>query len=157
MIRHLTARNPQCAKEDVAAAVSASGGQAWSYRFHHNITFGPDIWEPIGLPQCVPKVCHTAELVFVFGNSADWEFSEEERAFSDALIDAWTNFAHTGNPNEPPQLVAASRRALRQTPLPAWPPFSNDTRLSLVLRPGWDVEDSNGICEFWDAQGYAQH
>jgi hypothetical protein len=48
--------------------------------------------------------------------------------------------------------------SLRQAPLPEeWPPFSNETRLSLVLLPGWDVESSSGICEFWDAQGYAQH
>jgi carboxylesterase type B len=147
----------KCAKEDVAAAVSAAGGQAWSYRFHHNISFGPEIWVPVGLPQCVTKVCHTAELVFVFGNTGDWEFSEEERGFSDTLIDAWTNFAHTGNPNEPPQRVATARRALRQASGLNWPQFSNDTRLSLVLRPGWDVEDSNDVCEFWDGMGYASH
>lgn len=100
-------------------------------------------------------MCHTAELVFVFGNSGDWDFSEEERAFSDALIDAWTNFAHTGNPNAPPERVATSRRALQQAL--EWPPFSNDTRLSLVLRPGWDVETSSDVCSFWDALGYAMH
>ena len=105
----------------------------------------------------MPKVCHTAELVFVFGNTGDWDFSEEERAFSDALIDAWTNFVHTGNPSEPPQGFATSRRALLQTAAPDWPPFSNDTRLSLVLRPGWGVEDSNDVCDFWDSMGYATH
>ena len=155
--RVLTPRCAQCAKEDIAAAVSAAGGQAWSYRFHHNISFGPEIWIHVGLPQCVTKVCHTAELVFVFGNTGDWEFTEEERAFSDTLIDAWTNFAHTGNPSEPPQRIATSRRALRQASPFDWPPFSNDTRLSLVLRPGWDVEDSSDVCAFWDGLGYAQH
>ena len=156
----------RCAKEAVGAAVVAAGGRAWSYRFAHNTSFGEALWGPlVGLPQCVRKVCHTAELVFVFGNTGEWQFTDEERAFSDALIAMWANFAHTGDPGGAPQegRAATARRLLRDGDdepdgeLPSWPPYANDTRLSLVLEPGWGQEDSAAVCPFWDALGYAGH
>jgi carboxylesterase type B len=177
----------RCAKEAVAGAAAATGAAAWSYRFHHNVSFGPLIWGPLfGLPQCVRKVCHTAELVFVFGNAGEWSFTPEEVAFSDTLIDMWTNFAHTGDPSTPPPprapqaaATATSRRALRRRvrralqhaglqlwrddgraaqrrALPVWPAFTNDTRLSLVLSEDWEEENSTETCAFWDGIGYTR-
>lgn len=138
----------QCAKEAIGAAVSLAGGRAWSYRFHHGLSFGPALWGPrLGLPQCATKVCHTAELTFVFGNTGEWSFTDEERAFSDALLDAWAAFARTGDPNQVPPAGAPF----------AWPAFDNATRLSAVLRPGWGAENSSATCPFWDRMGYAQH
>jgi carboxylesterase type B len=172
----------RCAKEAVAGAAAATGASAWSYRFHHNISFGPRIWGPLfGLPQCVRKVCHTAELVFVFGNPGEWSFTPEEQAFANALIDMWTNFAHTGDPSMPPPHAAAAtataRRALRRrvrralqraaglqvwrgderaAALPAWPALNNETRLSLVLSEEWAQENSTETCAFWDSIGYVR-
>jgi para-nitrobenzyl esterase len=165
-----------CAKEAVAAAASDAGGQAWSYRFDHNVSFGPEVWQLFNLTQCVTKVCHTAELVMVFGNPGAWSFTAEEEAFSATLIDMWARFAHTGDPNRAPgelaqPAVATARRALRQTRralehagvqlwrsgVPAWPRFDNITRQSLVLRGDWATENSTGSCPFWDTIGYSSH
>lgn len=171
----------KCAKEAIAAAAAAAGAHAWSYRYAHNMSFGPSVWDPLGLPQCISKVCHTAELALVFGNAGEWAFSAEEEALSHALIDAWTNFAHTGDPNTRPRgahwrdravAVATARRALRHAPVaqwrtgedasalrvepPAWPRFNNRTRLSVVLDTVVDQESSLDICPFWDGIGYSR-
>jgi para-nitrobenzyl esterase len=183
----------RCGAQAVAAAAAAGGGGAWSYRFNRNVSFGPAVWGPLfGLPQCVAKVCHTAELPFVFGSGlAGWQLDARERAFSDAVVAMWTNFAHTGDPNGDPTratplqqraaaATATARRVLRHAARqpwlrllrpgdaasgstssdaapPAWPPFNNDTRLSLVLNDAWALENSTDLCAFWDGIGYSTH
>ena len=162
----------RCAKEAIGVAVAQAGGRAWSYRFNWNASYAPDVWPRFGLPQCTRKVCHGAELSFVFGNAQPWEFTDEEVAFAGALIDAWTNFAHTGDPNQGPStqaVVAEERHAFtarrllgprlgdgdRDAVLPPWPQLSNDTRLTLVLEPGSQVESTERLCVWWDTFGYA--
>lgn len=145
-------------------AASAAGARAWSYRFNANASFGSDMWPLFGLPQCAHKVCHASELMYVFGNTGPWAFNDAEAALSAAIQTAWTNFAHTGDPNVGPdtardrgggarQLAGAARDGV----LPQWPPFDNVTRQTLVLSFDDDAPDdsSTGNCAFWDQQGYA--
>ena len=39
--------------------------------------------------------------------------------------------------------------------LPPWPQLSNDTRMTLVLEPGSEVENTEQLCLWWDTFGYA--
>ena len=143
----------RCAKEAVAVAVGSAGGRAWSYRFDANASFAPEVWPRFGLPQCVRKVCHAAELMFVFGNTGEWHFTEAETRFSEALLDAWARFAHTGDPNQEPGAGSTARRLRGDA---AWPLLVNETRLSLVLTDEWLTESSEDLCAgFWDGVGYA--
>ena len=156
----------KCAKEAIGVAVAQQGGRAWSYRFNWNASYAEQVWPRFGLPQCTRKVCHGAELSFVFANAGPWAFTDEETAFADALITAWTNFAHTGDPNQGPSIEEGERRAftarrllhprhLREAVLPPWPQLSNDTRMTLVLEPGSEVENTEQLCLWWDTFGYA--
>lgn len=164
----------RCAKEAIGVAVNQAGGRAWSYRFNWNASFGSELYPRFGLTQCVAKVCHGSELSFVFGNTGLWAFTREEQVFSDSLMSAWTNFAHTGDPNLAPEGHAhiegsgehafTARRLLQprgleptdgDAVLPPWPQLTNDTRLTLVLEPGSQVESTLQLCQWWDTFGYA--
>jgi len=151
----------QCAKEAIAASAVAVGARAWSFRFNHLLSFGKDMWPFFDFPQCLNKVCHASELFFVFGNSGNWSFTAEERELSNAMIDGWTNFARTGDPNAPATAVA---RRLHSAAAPSWPAFSDDSRLSLVLDSAFASESSDAIqptppvpyCRWWDSWGYSK-
>jgi para-nitrobenzyl esterase len=72
---------------------AASGRSSWEYEFDRAIA-----------PN--PRVAHSAELPFVFGNQMEagnkWgEFQEADHALSAKIQGYWTNFAKTGNPNGP--------------------------------------------------------
>lgn len=76
-----------------------------------------------------PAANHASELPFVFGNllnstGSSPTPSEEDRAFSDAVVGYWVNFAATGNPNNP------------ATDLPHWPRYVPDCLSSGRNAPG---------------------
>ena len=151
----------QCAKEAIAASAVTVGARAWTFRFNHLLSFGKDMWPLFDFPQCINKVCHASELFFVFGNVGNWSFTPEERALSNAMIDAWTNFAKTGDPNPPASAVA---RRLHSAAAPSWAAFADDSRLSLVLDSAFASESSDAIlpappvpyCRWWDSWGYSK-
>ena len=61
-------------------------------------------------------------------------------------MDAWGNFATTGNPNFP-----------RANPaLPSWPVFAADQKPFMYLSAASRVERAfkAEICDFWDQKGY---
>jgi len=148
----------RCAKEAMAGAGAAAGGRAWSWRFNSTLSFGPQLWPLFDFPQCVDKACHASELFLVFGNGGEWALSEAERRLSDAMIDAWSAFARSGDPSSP------------RPGAPAWPAYDEKTRLTLVLdTAGYAVqgpaEQEAGpdgkqppqpYCDFWDAWGYSK-
>jgi len=47
---------------------------------------------------------HMDELQYVFGNPFHENFTSEETEFSNRLMDRWSAFARTGNPNIPGHL-----------------------------------------------------
>ena len=62
--------------------------------------FFKELWE---LEECTNRVCHAAELAYVFGvvELTDFKYTPEEQKLSDHMIMYWTNFAKYANPNGP--------------------------------------------------------
>ncbi|MCO6010422.1 carboxylesterase family protein [Actinoallomurus purpureus] len=83
---------------------------------------------------------HTIELPFVFGTLRFTGVLGGEKAFqadrtrltalSDQMIDAWTSFARTGDPN--------ARRTVRR---PAWPAYRASARATMMWNVGAKVEN----------------
>lgn len=96
----------------LADALGDAGGTAWVYQFD---------WAPRGSAL---HACHGIDLPGLFGNLAVWQHSpmladadaNELDGVSDALRAAWSEFAHTNDPDAPG--------------LP-WPPYRRDTRMTM--------------------------
>jgi para-nitrobenzyl esterase len=89
---------------------------------------------------------HSAEMQFVFDAPMGWfqqTFSGDEKQLSDAMMDFWARFAHTGNPNA----------AEKSSALP-WPVFS-EQKQQLVFDRHLAVSDAvkRDACEFWRELG----
>jgi len=86
---------------------------------------------------------HSAELQFVFHAPMNWfrsHFSGDERNLTNAMMDYWARFAHTGNPN---------RSAL----LP-WPLYSEGKKQMLFDRQLSIAKNSKSdACVFWQSLG----
>lgn len=118
----------------------------WGYQLTHAPSF--PIWP--SYPLCAPstgKVCHGAELPFVFGNpfSPDlWaeraSFTETERRLSAEIMRLWTGFAHALRPPDTS---------------PPWRRFTEHDTLRLVLdEPLGERLDLEARCRFWNGMGY---
>jgi len=66
------------------------------YQFNHSISF--DGWGSRYF-FCRGHVCHGSELPFVFHTTGNFSFTNEEEKLSNSMIDYWTNFAKSGDPN----------------------------------------------------------
>jgi len=88
---------------------STVSSKAWQYHF----SYLPDVSRD-------PKrgVPHAAELSYVFGNVAATS-DPLTRDTSDALVKYWTQFAKTGDPNQPG--------------LPVWPSFAKGSESYLEI------------------------
>ena len=82
---------------------------------------------------------HAAELQFVFHSPMGWfqrNFSGDELALTNAMMDYWSQFAHTGNPNK--------------EGLQVWPQFSDEKKQIMLDR---QISVSNTVkqenCAFW--------
>jgi para-nitrobenzyl esterase len=94
-----------------------AGNPVWEYEFNRAIP-----------PH--PKVAHSGDLSYVFGNlhstgSQAGEFQDADRKLSATIRAYWTNFARTGNPNGPG--------------LPNWPGFDGKNREYLVFTAAAEV------------------
>jgi hypothetical protein len=83
---------------------AANGVPAWTYFFNHNPKCS---WLPIVPQEAVPLVgaTHTAEIPFVFGNTVNLpapngtcDMTEQEKAISAFLSEAWTSMADIQKP-----------------------------------------------------------
>lgn len=123
----------------------------FAYYFTHVPSF--NVWPKD--PLCAPKedkVCHGAELPFVFGNPitlrtpkgtprVPHQFTPAEKVLSNTMIAYWTHFAHHQSPQDPT--------------LPDWPPYQKDQPIWLVLDEKITQKNNlNAHCDFWNTVGY---
>jgi len=83
---------------------------------------------------------HSAEVQFLFGSPMAWfkrRFSDDELKLSDNMMDYWTQFAKTGDPNN--------------GVLQEWPKYSDtQKRLQLDTTLGEkSASDTDEVCAFW--------
>ena len=113
--RWATDEHFRCPARAVALLHSAHDAATWEYQF-----------EP-GLPW-QEAAMHSTELFFLFhyfhaqhGEMGEWTTTDEE--VSDLMERYWTNFAKTGNPNQPDEANSAIR----------WPQFTQEREAYLDL------------------------
>jgi len=104
-----------------ASRQAGSGAPTYLYRFSAT---------PAPLKGVVAGAPHGTELFYVFGaldkiRSGKGQPSEQDRKLSAAMLDYWTAFARTGNPDH--------------DGLPHWPRYEDGTKLSLDFTDGGPV------------------
>ncbi|NTJ11525.1 carboxylesterase/lipase family protein [Rhizobium lusitanum] len=101
------------------------------------------------LPEFSALAYHTADLQYLFpgfhggDQGIRHELNPEQQTLSDALVDAWANFARTGNPNRPGESI--------------WPQFTSDPNAQSYLAqdiPRLSTISDNDFttdhkCDFW--------
>lgn len=113
----------------------------YNYQFSHAMS--DDIWGP-NYTFCVGHVCHGSEIPFVW-HIDRFNFTAEEEVLSLSMIDYWTNFARSGNPNSPAPVDVN------------WPLWDNTTLLALnfTVPENFVASDVRGeYLNFWDKLGY---
>jgi para-nitrobenzyl esterase len=101
------------------------------------------------LPDFTPLAYHTADLQYLFpgfhggDKGVRHDLSAQQQKLSDELVDAWTNFTRTGNPNRPGESI--------------WPQYINDSNAQSYLVQ--DIPELGTIsdndftadhkCDFW--------
>lgn len=136
----------RCSNRYVASAMTKFNQPVFLYDFNHTISF--DAWAHFWYcrnSEGRGHVCHGAELPFVWHSSGEFTFTREEETLSRIMIDYWTNFAKSGDPNI-------------GLPTPVeWPIFdpynpqniefeSDKTKIVTRLQ--------SRQCDFWDKMGY---
>lgn len=128
--------NVVCPVAQLAGRLAAQGARVYAYIFEHRAsTLTWPLW--MGVP-------HGYEIEFIFGLPLDpsLNYTVEERIFAQRLMKYWTNFARTGDPNDP-----------RDSKSPRWPPYTTAAQqyVSLNLKP---LEVRRGLraqtCAFWN-------
>lgn len=101
-----------------------------SYYYIFNETWSfKELW---GFGACYDKVCHAAELPYVFNmeNLTTYRYEEDERIMSARMAYYWTNFAKYGNPNGDPGKVNNKNRLepteANDLQVVYWPKFKED-------------------------------
>ncbi|XP_064198096.1 cAMP-regulated D2 protein [Anguilla rostrata] len=129
----------QCPARRAARTGVDSGSNVWVYVFDHAVA-DRRAWR--GLPFCVGRVCHGAELPFLFGTAL----------LASRMLCLWGAFAHGGDPAAGPD---ATRFCRCQRP-PVWPRYSRASgwpvmNLTVPAHPQAGARDH--LCDFWDKLG----
>lgn len=139
-----------------AGARKAPESRVWAYVWDHAFSFPG--WGHV--TECEGRVCHGSELVYLFHTewAGNYTFTPDEQVLSGQIMDYWTNFAKTGDPNGLARsLGSGGRNGPRLTPLwpqygpdGSWPYFRFQSPSGTV-----DTDYKKDNCDFWDTVGYA--
>ncbi|KAG0067012.1 hypothetical protein BGZ89_006579 [Linnemannia elongata] len=92
-----------CPNQNMGRAATAKGSTVYTFLFNH----GVPAKNPFGIPStplCTGKVCHADDLIPSFGSgdiAPGVEQTGDDARFARQVIDRFTTFAKTGNPNPP--------------------------------------------------------
>ncbi|XP_070541617.1 cAMP-regulated D2 protein-like [Ptychodera flava] len=138
-----------CPNRKVERGIARVQDNVWVYLFDHVLSF--DAWGP-QFAFCRNHSCHGAELPFVFHSAplAGFHYTVDEEELSQSMIYYWTNFAHTGNPNNPPSSnTGAVRRRFIE-----WPQYNASESQYIHFKTPKTTINSNyrgNECDFWDS------
>ncbi|KAL8617718.1 hypothetical protein ACOMHN_053551 [Nucella lapillus] len=107
-------------------------------RYVWNHAFSFPGWGPVFF--CEGRVCHGSELVYLFHSewSGNFTFTPDEEILSAQIMDFWTNFAKSGDPNNPGEAVPMTNPLPPKLEWPTygregnWPVFKFQTPRSVV-------------------------
>lgn len=133
-----------CNQYDQLQDLVAAGVTTYGYHFTDQQAYSP-------LRATAPYIgaTHTAELQYLWTTSAGFTGSPrshttDQLTLSNQMIDYWTNFAKTGNPNA--------------GALPTWSAFSNEEAMIQLNDPGATATSGATFaseevhnCDYWDA------
>uniref|UniRef100_H2XX17 Carboxylesterase type B domain-containing protein n=2 Tax=Ciona intestinalis TaxID=7719 RepID=H2XX17_CIOIN len=140
-------------------ALNSTALDRWWYILNQTWSFY-EVWEQ---PQCFYRVCHAAELAYLFNVEplTTFEYTEEEKVLSERFAWYWTNFAKRAHPNGKTSKYELTSENVQET---QWPQFNNNggaNYQALQIRAAGDfVMDRpyEEICRFWDElDAYAEH
>ncbi|KAF9912015.1 hypothetical protein EC991_001462 [Linnemannia zychae] len=92
-----------CGTQRMSRGTAAQGSKVYTYRFDH----GRDIYATFGQPFppfCRGRICHADDIIPSFGSGdihQDIVQTGDDARFARQIIDRFTTFAKTGNPNPP--------------------------------------------------------
>lgn len=138
-------------------AGGATNDDIWVYVWDHAFSFPG--WGHITF--CEGRVCHGSEIVYLYHTpgKGNFTFTADEEALSQQIMDFWTNFAKTSDPNKPSDSngsrlrPSASRNSIywpAYSQFRNWPFYRFKTPDSFI-----DVNYHGPYCDFWDTIGYA--
>ncbi|MFE1808722.1 carboxylesterase/lipase family protein [Streptomyces sp. NPDC059533] len=141
----LTDRSFTCTTLAAGRAIAAHAPGLPLYGYEFNDPHAPVLAGLPANPGFPYGAAHGFEMPFLFSSfPTERPLTDDQRALSDRMVDHWTNFARTGNPNAPDA--------------PAWPtlrPWSSHAPSvqSLVPGPG-GIHPADAYsaheCSFWD-------
>ncbi|KAF9154838.1 hypothetical protein BG015_011860 [Linnemannia schmuckeri] len=100
-------------------------------------------------------VCHAKDIIPVFGSGAVTPFTSqagEDARFARQIIDRWTTFAKTGNPNPSADLIGVENTNPDVTGV-QWIPYGDSNPiLELDLESKMVLEGEQEVCAFYDSE-----
>jgi len=92
---------------------------------------------------CLNQSCHGQNVPFVFNSHP--EFDAREKEISNTLIDYYSNFARSGNPNRGNRNITLS-----------WPQFVESSKIHMEIGEKIELRSNfrNENFNFWDRMGY---
>ncbi|KAF2068395.1 hypothetical protein CYY_010279 [Polysphondylium violaceum] len=132
-----------CPTRNAASHLSNSGVDVFLYQFQHITSFNVYAGQ---FAQCADAVCHGLELPYVFDTASQdgYTFTAAEQQLSLQLMNYWTNFAKSGNPNQ-------------GLPVPTqWSTYNSNTDEMLIFQTPPFIQSGylSTYCNYWDSIGY---
>ncbi|XP_041376991.1 cAMP-regulated D2 protein-like [Gigantopelta aegis] len=141
-----------CSSRNVTQNIVKFGEQrVWMYVWDYAFKFAG--WGNITF--CQGFVCHGSEVPFVFQSAGlgGFTYTPDEIQLSNDVIDYWTNFAKTGDPNRSSSVKGPKGARMN------WPNYKKENSWSQMRfkAPGSYVDNNfrSFYCDFWDRIGYS--
>ncbi len=138
-----------CPSVTSASMLAQAGVPVFSYEFDL-----PDIAP--SMPDTLAGASHGWEIAYLIPKANQKWTSTAHRKLSTTMIEYWTRFAATGDPNMPPNEKGGTGAADRTAPTaspPVWPAHTEEQARTLTITPG-DIHPISTLasehhCEIW--------